>query len=120
MRTRVPGPQLSDIELPQRSEILRVATPENVIDAVARRFNIEREQVLKGKTPDGREARLVGMWLLRAASHLTYAQIGSLLGGLGYGTVSTHLRRTKWQKELAEELLKEIEGHREGCLKSQT
>ena len=74
---------LSDL-LPQ----VRSVTPTQVVDIVARAFNLTRDQLLgRDRSQNVALPRQIAMYLIREASNASLPQIGQALGGRDHTTV---------------------------------
>lgn len=84
---------LSDL-LPARGDV----EPGQVVDLVARKFNLTAEKLLgRDRTKDVAFPRQIAMYLLREEFKISYPQIGEALGGRDHSTVMSAIDKIKEQ-----------------------
>jgi chromosomal replication initiator protein len=84
---------LSDL-LPPRGDV----APEQVVDLVARKFNLTAEKLLgRDRTKEVAFPRQIAMYLLREEFKISYPQIGEALGGRDHSTVMSAIDKIKEQ-----------------------
>lgn len=84
---------LSDL-LPARGDV----APAQVVDLVARKFNLTAEKLLgRDRTKEVAFPRQIAMYLLREEFKISYPQIGEALGGRDHSTVMSAIDKIKEQ-----------------------
>jgi chromosomal replication initiator protein len=84
---------LSDL-LPARGDV----EPGQVVDLVARKFNLTAEKLLgRDRTKEVAFPRQIAMYLLREEFKISYPQIGEALGGRDHSTVMSAIDKIKEQ-----------------------
>jgi chromosomal replication initiator protein len=84
---------LSDL-LPARGDV----APAQVVDLVARKFNLTAEKLLgRERTKEVAFPRQIAMYLLREEFKISYPQIGEALGGRDHSTVMSAIDKIKEQ-----------------------
>jgi hypothetical protein len=103
LATAAPHPQK-----PQDRALRRTIRPEEVLRVVETAFGVEPGPAWRAAGRRRNDARRVAMHVLRRVCLLTHAEIGSLLGGVGYGTVAQFLRQplppSREVREIAEKV----------------
>lgn len=80
-------------EKPQEKQLRYLVKPESVMSAVESIYNISLAAPIERRNGRALIARTMAMHALRCLCQLTCVEIGKLMGGLGYGAVSTTLRK---------------------------
>ena len=85
------------------------ATPEDVLDKVARKFKIDRQRLLC-RNRRSSEATNMAIWMMAELCGVTLREIGEVIGGLDYAAVAQRIRRTrlKYPEKEAADLIREM------------
>jgi hypothetical protein len=75
-------PKKIEPEKPQEKPLRRLAPSRRVLKAIMTVFNVELRDILARPSARRNDARLAAIYFLRMASHLSYAQIGRMMGGI--------------------------------------
>ncbi len=85
-------------------------TADRILEAVARRFEITREDLIgRSRTYTINQARHIAMYLLRTLTNRSYAEIGKILGGRDHSTVLHGVSRVEKLLAMDAELRREVE-----------
>lgn len=75
-------PESPEPEIPQEKPLRKLASPRKVLRAVMKEFCVPFRAMLGRYAKPEIQSRNAAIYALRAASHLTYTQIGRYMGGL--------------------------------------
>jgi chromosomal replication initiator protein len=102
-------PELVDVALADLLPQARDIRPEQVVDIVARSFNLTSEKLLgRGRSRDVALPRQIAMYLLREEANISLPQIGEALGGRDHTTVMYAIDKISDQLERDDRLRRQL------------
>ncbi len=109
IRDRVKDLHKQGREMPLVRKMTPVVTPEEVLNVVARKFNLNPSR-LAARGEYGLEARNVAMWMIWENCAMTLREIGQVFGGLDYCAVTQRIRRARqrYSESAAQALIAEM------------